>query len=309
MFARKRPTPSDRPEDDDAESPKRKKTDRATKQLSFDSPGAAQSVAQEGLMDFGVRTTRSGKKIPLPTITEEIEHTDVFELREGSRVERGLHLAKQLKDRVRGFEREDEEESEAGSGASDLDDEAYAPLVATVVHAVESLEQQLEDEENSTPCSVAFLGQNGAGKSFLINLVLQVTEVRNEEYALEGVRLAGSAKDSKEATLRKYLFDTLEGSLELRKGNKFDVTEANLRIAQRPSPCAGHYIPQEEREEEERIVRKLKGVVREGAPNREDKRGFLLPSEGRGVSTTKIAVRARKVCRLVCRVRVRHVAT
>jgi ATPase subunit of ABC transporter with duplicated ATPase domains len=45
----------------------------------------------------------------------------------------------------------------------------------TVVHAVESLEQQLEDEQNSRPCSVALLGPNGAGKSFLINLLFQVT--------------------------------------------------------------------------------------------------------------------------------------
>ena len=295
MSAGKRPASSHPPEDDNAERPKWKKTERVTKQLSFDSPGAAQSVAQEQLLDSGVRTTRSGKKVKLPSIADEIEHEDVFELGEGSLAERALHLAKQFKDRVRGFKAEDEEESEAG----DLDDESDSPAVAKVVHAVGSLEQQLEDEENSTPCSVALLGQNGAGKSFLINLVLQVTEVRNEEYALQGVRLAGSAKDASEVRLRKYLFDTLEGSLELRKGSKFDVAEAILSFAPRPSPCGGHYISQAEREEEERIVRKLKSAVWEGAPNREDKRGFLLPSAGRGVSTTKIAVRARKVCRFV----------
>ena len=88
----------------------------------------------------------------------------------------------------------------------------------TVVHAVESLEQQLEDEQNSRPCSVALLGPNGAGKSFLINLLFQVTEVREDDYALNSSTNAGPAKDRSDETLRKHLFDTLEGSLELRSG-------------------------------------------------------------------------------------------
>jgi hypothetical protein len=160
----------------------------------------------------------------------------------------------------------------------------------TVVHAVESLEQQLEDEQNSRPCSVALLGPNDAGKNFLINLLFQVTEVREDEYALNSTTNAGPAKDQSEKTLSKHLFNTLEGSLELRKDDA-PWFEEGLKIDQ-GQRSDDHYMA--EREEEECILNIIKKVHTGVAPNREQKRGFVLPSAGVGVSTTKIAVKARQ---------------
>ena len=269
-----------------ASSEKRRRSE--AKRLDYSNPGEKQSTARPELMETGVRTTRSGKKIPVMT-AEEIEHEDVFQVCDGSLADRTLDLARQLKNQVAGEEDGDGSEIDDGS-ESGLD----APA-ARIADAVESFEQQLRDEHTSTPSSVAFLGQNGDGKSFLINLLLQVTEVREEEYALNGMTAAGAPKDAKEARLRKHLLDTLEGSMELRRKHNYNMTEAAVKIPGKSSrtPC---YMPEDERKEEERILKKIKDShVCGTAPNRESKRGFMLPSAGEGVSTTKIAVKARRV--------------
>ena len=284
--------PRDEGETKDAAAKHRARTE---KQLAFGSPGTAQSVAQPELLDSDVRTTRSGKRFSLP-FAAEVERDDIFVIGEGSRAERALDLAMQLKERVLEMGPTDEEND---GDASDWD--AGDAPATTVEHAFESLEQQLEDEQNSRPCSVALLGPNGAGKSFLINLLFQVTEVREDEYALNSSSNAGPAKDFSEKTLRKHLFDTLEGSLELRKSNA-PWFEEGLKIDQ-GQRSGDQYMA--EREEEERILNIIKKVHTGVAPNREEKRGFVLPSAGVGVSTTKIAVKARqgKVYHLLVRYR------
>ena len=223
--------------------------------------------------------TRSG----LLRSTEEIEQEDVFEEGEGSLADRALSLAQQLKRQVVGDEDEDpendpEDDSESGFNSS----------AAKIVNAVESLQQQLDDESHSTPLSVALLGQNGEGKSFLINLLLQVTQVRECEYALNGITAAGAQKDASDCRLRKYLLDTLEGSSELRKW--YDLTESDVKIREKD-------MPQTERDEEEFILQSVKDACKHGSPDSEEKGlGFMLPSAGEGESTTKIAVKARLVC-------------
>ena len=194
---------------------KRRKTEAA--RLAYSNPGEKQSTSIPRLMEPSVRTTRSGKKIPVMT-AEEIEHEDVFQVRDGSLAEKTLDLARQLKNHVVGEEDGDGSEMEDG-------DEIDAPT-ASIAHAVESFKRQLQDEHTSTPSTVAFLGRNGEGKSFLINLLLQVTEVREEEYALNRRAAAGAPKDANEARLRKHLLDSLEGSMELRKC--YSMTEVDV---------------------------------------------------------------------------------
>ena len=194
---------------------KRRKTEAA--RLAYSNPGEKQSTSIPRLMEPSVRTTRSGKKIPVMT-AEEIEHEDVFQVRDGSLAEKTLDLARQLKNHVVWGEDGDGSEMEDG-------DEIDAPT-ASIAHAVESFKRQLQDEHTSTPSTVAFLGRNGEGKSFLINLLLQVTEVREEEYALNRRAAAGAPKDANEARLRKHLLDSLEGSMELRKC--YSMTEVDV---------------------------------------------------------------------------------
>ena len=268
---------------------KRRKTE--AQNLTFQSPGRGlQSVAEPTLLEAGVRTTRSGRRIELAS-AEQIEREDVFTEREGSLAERVLDLARQLKSQVMG------EEDGGGSEHEDKSESGLTALAAKIVDAVGSLEQQLEDEQNSTPRSVALLGQNGEGKSFLINLLLQVTQATEAEYGLNGVTAGGAAKDTNDIRLRTYLLHTLEGSLELRKcADQFSVTEKDIKIQEKHGLAANHmYMQKEERDKEESILRKIKDARLGTPPNRDEKCGFMLPSAGGGESTTKIAIKARRV--------------
>ena len=97
--------PRDEVESEDAAVKRRA---RAENQLAFGSPGTAQSVAPE-LLHSDVRTTRSGKRFSLP-FAAEVERHDVFVIGEGSRAERALDLAMQLKKRVREMGPTDQED-------------------------------------------------------------------------------------------------------------------------------------------------------------------------------------------------------
>ena len=97
--------PRDEVESEDAAVKRRA---RAENQLAFGSPGTAQSVAPE-LLHSDVRTTRSGKRFSLP-FAAEVERDNVFVIREGSRAERALDLAMQLKKRVREMGPTDQED-------------------------------------------------------------------------------------------------------------------------------------------------------------------------------------------------------
>jgi hypothetical protein len=237
------------------------------------------------LAETGVRVTRSGQRFPLRS-AEEIEQEDVFDEGEGSLADRALSLAQQLKRQVVGDEDENANDLEDDSSESGFRVHSSA---AKIGDAVDSLEQQLHDESNSTPLSVALLGQNGEGKSFLINLLLQVTQVRECEYALNGITAAGAQKDASDRKLRKYLLDTLEGSSELRKWYN-NVTEDDVEIREGD-------MPQEDRDKEKSILQRVKDACKHASPpGREEKgRGFMLLSAGKGDSTTKIAVKTRLV--------------
>ena len=55
-------------------------------------------------------------------------------------------------------------------------EDKYVSSVQCIIDAVESFEQRCADENSRVRRSVVFLGHNGNGKSFLINLGLQVRE-------------------------------------------------------------------------------------------------------------------------------------
>jgi len=95
----------------------KKKRKTEAQKLAFESPGPAQSVPEPAMTERGVRTTRSGKRVPLPS-AEELEREDVFVMREGSRAERALDLAKQLGHQVAPAEYGDgsEHADDSGSG-------------------------------------------------------------------------------------------------------------------------------------------------------------------------------------------------
>ena len=112
------------------------------------------------------RRTRSGRYISAMAV-EELELDDALREQEGSREDRALHLATEFKHYLQGFV-----DDHDGVGGEDDQNSLSAPL--KIICAIESFEQQMEDEKSSVRRSIAFLGRNGCGKSFLINLALQV---------------------------------------------------------------------------------------------------------------------------------------
>jgi signal recognition particle GTPase len=99
---------------------------------------------------------------------DEIEQEEVFTEREGTLEEKALNLVTQLKDRIKGFFYDESD------GDDDDEDEGLNSSSQCIIDATESFEQHVADEKSRVQRSIVFLGHNGNGKSFLINLALQV---------------------------------------------------------------------------------------------------------------------------------------
>ena len=150
-----------------------KKMQSESKNLDFSSPGSKQVVPD--LSGDGARRTRRGRTY-LPPIEEEvIKQEEVFTDREGSLEEKALNLVTQLKDHITGFfDDESDGEEDESDGEEDDEDEGLNSLSQRIIDATESFEQQIADAKSRVHPIIVFLGHNGTGKSFLINLVLQV---------------------------------------------------------------------------------------------------------------------------------------
>ena len=146
----------------DGEKPP-KKMPIESKNLDFSSPGSKQAVPD--LSGDGARKTRSGRTYLPPIEEEAIEQEEVFTDREGSLEEKALNLVTQLKDCIKGFVDDESDDDE---------DEGLTSSSQCIIDAIESFEQQVADEKSRVQRSIVFLGRNGNGKSFLINLALQV---------------------------------------------------------------------------------------------------------------------------------------
>ena len=152
-------SPIKRRQHDEAEKGDRRQGKQAkteVEKLTFAAPGLRNaSTSSPG------RRTRSGRYLSTIAVAE-LEQEDTLREREGSREDRALHLVAELKHHLKGFCRPPPED----------DEDVSAPL--KIIDAIESFEQQMEDEKCSVRRIIAFLGRNGCGKSFLINLALQV---------------------------------------------------------------------------------------------------------------------------------------
>ena len=154
-------SPIKRRQHDEAEKGDRRQGKQAkteVERLAFSAPGLRNAPTNSP-----GRRTRSGRYLAAIAV-EELELEDTLREREGSREDRALHLAAELKHHLMVF-------VVVGGGGED-DEDISAPL--KIIGAIESFEQQMEDEKSSVRRSIAFLGRNGCGKSFLINLALQV---------------------------------------------------------------------------------------------------------------------------------------
>jgi len=157
-------SPSKRRQHDEAGLGDRREGKQAkteVEKLAFSAPGLRNAPTNSP-----GRRTRSGRYLPAIAV-EELELEDTLREREGSREDRALHLAAELKHHLKVLV-----DDHDGSGGED-DEDISAPL--KIIGAIESFEQQMEDEKSSVRRSIAFLGRNGCGKSFLINLALQVS--------------------------------------------------------------------------------------------------------------------------------------
>jgi hypothetical protein len=141
-----------------------KKLHNESKNLDFSSPGSKQVVPD---LSGGARRTRSGKTY-MSQNEDEIEQEEVFTEREGTLEEKALNLVTQLKDRIKGFFYDESD------GDDDDEDEGLNSSSQCIIDATESFEQHVADEKSRVQRSIVFLGHNGNGKSFLINLALQV---------------------------------------------------------------------------------------------------------------------------------------
>jgi hypothetical protein len=150
-----------------------KKIHSESKNLDFSSPGSKQAVPD--LSGDSARRTRSGRTYLLPIEEEVIKQEEVFTDREGSLEEKALNLVTQLKDHIKGFfDAESDGEEDESNGEEDDEDEGLTSSSQRIIDAIESFEQQIADAKSRVQPSIVFLGHNGTGKSFLINLVLQV---------------------------------------------------------------------------------------------------------------------------------------
>ena len=93
-----------------------------------------------------------------------------------------------------------------------------------------------------------------------------MTEVRDAEYGLNGIEGFSHVqpKDSQDSKLRKFLFDTLEGSLDLLQHTP-DAAQCNIvfeKLGASGGLRHGHYMPEDERKEEQEILRKIRFAYR-----------------------------------------------
>jgi hypothetical protein len=137
-----------------------KKMHNESKNLDFSSPPTVE-------MNNESQRTRSGKTY-MSQNEEEIEQEEVFTEREGTLEEKALNLVTQLKDRIKGFSYDESD------GEDDDEDDGLNSSSQCIIDATESFEQHVADEKSRVQRSIVFLGHNGNGKSFLINLALQV---------------------------------------------------------------------------------------------------------------------------------------
>ena len=165
---RMEPEPVSPLEGEESLETRKKRMKNELEKLDFANAGSKQAVPD--LDDFaGRRTLRSGKSY-LPLVKEVIGQEDVLTDRQGSLDERALHLATQLKDRIKGSQ------GFVDDIVDGQEDKRHDSSFQSIIDAVESFEQQSADENSRVRRSVVFLGHNGNGKSFFINLALQVRE-------------------------------------------------------------------------------------------------------------------------------------
>lgn len=152
----------------------KKKAKTELDKLDFVNPGSKQAVPDWVDLHFlsSYRRTRSGKNY-LPPVevaaTEVMEQEHVLTDRQGSLEERALHLFR-IKG-LQGFVDDVDDENMDGEA-----DKRYASSSQCIIDAGERFEQQFADENSRVRRSVVLLGHNGNGKSFFINLAMQVRE-------------------------------------------------------------------------------------------------------------------------------------
>jgi hypothetical protein len=128
--------------------------------------------------------------------------------------------------------------------------------------------------------------------------------VSESQYGLNGPKhacVAGAAeKDSKEERHRRWLFDNLEGlsaddlaRLDLERSK--DVQQKHIEVLGWGSnKLTKHQEEDAELEKEKQMEKKIKMAYKDGPPDKHSKVGFMLPSEAKGVSTTRLSVKIRQ---------------
>jgi hypothetical protein len=158
--------------------------------LALESPGThwQQGTPDDSSSEDRVKTRGNRRRVQLPPILEdEQQGLEMLSEPEGSLWDRALGLTQKLEERLKGFveveedgegQKKVEEDGEGEKKEEEEEEEEEEEIVNTqntkIIDAIRSFREQVKDDKSSVRSCVVLLGHNGEGKSFFINVALQV---------------------------------------------------------------------------------------------------------------------------------------
>jgi translation initiation factor RLI1 len=129
-----------------------------------------------------VQTRANRRRVQLqPILDEEQQGLEMLIETEGSLSDKALGLTQQLEECLKGFvevevdgEGEKKVEEDGEGEKKDEEEEETVKNQNTIINAIRSFREQVKDNKSSVRSCVVLLGHNGGGKSFFINMALQV---------------------------------------------------------------------------------------------------------------------------------------
>ena len=152
--------------------------------LALESPGThwQQGTPDDSSSEDRVKTRGNRRRVQLPPILEdEQQGLEMLSEPEGSLWDRALGLTQKLEERLKGFVEVEEDgegqkkvEEDGEGEKKDEEEEETVKNQNTIINAIRSFREQVKDNKSSVRSCVVLLGHNGGGKSFFINMALQV---------------------------------------------------------------------------------------------------------------------------------------
>ena len=151
-----------------------KRTKNEVDRLALESPGTRwqQGIPDDRSCEDRVQTRANRRRVQLQLILdEEQQGLEMLIETEGSLSDKALGLTQQLEECLKGFV---EVEVDGEGEKKEEEAEETVKNQNTIINAIRSFREQVKDNKSSVRSCVVLLGHNGGGKSFFINMALQV---------------------------------------------------------------------------------------------------------------------------------------